>query len=810
MEQIKQSSQDSVLTTKNDKDDKLDPILSVVNNKEDPQPFLDKRDRFMRIPLTEDELKMSVKDIAKKFGVGYSGAYGILKSGYSTPNSYKHLDKTNNLENEFFMGDRYVNIPLTEDELKMSNKDLAEKFNFSYQHVSNFRKNGYRKEYSPEYIDYKKIQAEKKEKNQEYFQEITPIPIPSVEAILANEKDQKEVEKIIEYFEINFRFFKKNDKYKKEFKLSNGEKLTYGDLYLLNKRIEKKIQRNDSGELVYFNKSENKFIPFSVRDVFEMHRLFSLRESSKNISKKEQDSFTIESLAPYVYKSGFYKADDFNRRIKEGTSIYDIKGPHERKLSPSNPSVFLSNDVGSANYYLGRDKFIGTQEKINHNTVRVSLLDNNTAMVTDTIHGRKIILYTFPLITKEQYEEKKKEMLERRIKEGKSVDINTNNHITAGMADFKLVPYETANYIKQNNNESDKDYNKRISLLSDISYVLGNFRSFMSETGLAANNYSWKDQLQLADALTKVKDTSKIVDFGKTFSKDGIRTFLSIEQGGEEMWNKIFALGDGEKLPEEIARKVFAKYGEIIDVADDTQKVIEELSIGKQSDNLQNEINNIRESMLVRAQKLLTSFYDKKENSADVLLKDLERYKTTVLLYADTYKRLKDSGNKVRLEDFKDTEIVIMSQEEKDKTANELWDITKANRPFIKDEYKIEKRKKEFFETIRNQFSEFYVLKHKGEIVAFCSSTPDQNGDLYIESLNVESEIKGASLGSEFFPAVIEKIKDRGHDIYGHVHTGNKGILPYYERLGFQISEIDKNGEIKYEIRIPKKIILAA
>jgi len=167
----------------------------------------------------------------------------------------------------------------------------------------------------------------------------------------------------------------------------------------------------------------------------------------------------------------------------------------------------------------------------------------------------------------------REEIIKRRISENKPVDTKTVNDFITKKTELK--EYLITDYIFRNSNESDIDYANRISKLSDTSYVLGNFRSFMSETGLAANNYSWKEQLILSDALTSVEENNKIISFGKNFKKDGVKTFLSIEQGGKEMGDKIIGLG--EKLPEEVSQKVFEKYGEIINTADKAEEEIKNI-----------------------------------------------------------------------------------------------------------------------------------------------------------------------------------------------------------------------------------------
>ena len=332
-------------------------------------------------------------------------------------------------------------------------------------------------------------------------------------------------------------------------------------------------------------------------------------------------------------------------------------------------------------------------------------------------------------------------------------------------------------------------------------------RTLEKEFGISFNEIPLKVQMYfLTSIANRTNEAIRLVqDFTKKFKALGLRTFLSLEQGGKEMGDKILTLG--EKLPEVVAKIVFAKYGEIIDTVDNIQKLLEDILPDKGLNESQKEVGGIKESLLVRAKNLLVTFYDKKENNSGELLKDLDRYKSEILLYADTYKKLRESGKEIKLEEIKNTKIEILSQEEKMKIANELWDITIANRPFIKDEKEIEKRKKDFFSTIDNKDSDFYVLRHKDKILAFCSFTLDENGELYAESLNTESEIKGAQIGGEFFPTVLEKVKNMGRDIYGHVHPLNFKILSYYERLGFIIKEIKDGPEVKYyEIRMPAQL----
>jgi len=701
--------------------------------------------------------------------------------------------------------ERFNKIPLTEEDQNLSGVEFANKYGLSIKSACDIKKQGYRSmPFSRQPLNEKQIERRKELKMK--IGEIEDLEINSIETALVTPNEQEKIKKIVE--EYNTVLNESGLKNQKLFKLENGKEISLGDLVVLDKIAEKRVFRDENDQLMMFDKNEDKFIPFNPRSFFGQKKSYNFRDNFKGVnteSKKARYSIiALESFAPQVFKLGIFKDKDFDKR-SAGSISYEINGPHERSLSKTSPYVFFSSTNSRANYYIGKEKFVGTNKKINHDTVRVSLLDNNTGVVTDIINGRKLILYTFPLLSKEQYEEKKEKVIQKQINQNnQNNQKRINDHITESAS---LKEYFITDYVSKNSNESDKDYNERISKLSDLSYVLGNFRSFMSETGLAANNYSWKEQLVLANALTSVEDEEKIKRFGKNFGKNGLRTFLSLEQvkkeDGKKMGDKILELG--EKLPEDASREVFAKYGEIVDIADNIHKILEDILPKQVLDESQKEIFEIKESLLNRAKDLLSTFYDNKNNNSEQLLRDLKRYKSEILLYADTYKKLKDSGKEIHLEDIKNTEITVLSQEEKEEIAKNLWSITRANRPFIKEgtEEMID-REKNFNLTIENKNSNFYVLKYKDEVISFCSVTPDENGDLYLESLNTESEVKGSQIGGAFLPAVLEKIKDKGKNIYGHVHPQNPGTLPYYERLGFKIQEIKEGGVLKYyEIKIP-------
>lgn len=506
--------------------------------------------------------------------------------------------------------EQLIRIPLSKEEESQSTKEFAKKYGLEYNTAFVTKKRGYRVIDNPEFLTNSELSKIKKEQDKKYLNEVTPIEVNSIESVFGNEEQQKIIKTLATEYENTYKF--NNTKNEKKFKLQNGNELSYGDIIILNKLIEFKVFRNDQGVLMMFDKNENVFAPFKPTVFFGQHKSFTLRGDVKDvekISKRGRYYVTpMETFAPQIYKKNFFEEKDFGIRAA-GSISYQINGPHERRLSHSSPYAVFTNNNGLAKYYLGRDKFVGTDKKINHETVRVSMLDENTGAVTDTIHGRKIILYTFPLLNKEEYEAKKEKVIESRVSSSQGLNINPGNYITTNVN--KLDEYNITDYFPKNNKESEKDYANRVSRLSDTSYVMGNFRSFMSKTGLSANNYSWKEQLVLADALTSVEDEIKIINLGKNFGKNGMRTFLSIEQGGKEMGEMIIQLTNSKIIPENLLKDIFEGYAVLLDEAEklkNKMSTVKEVE-GVNSDLLRKMPLQIYDALLLRTKDILLGAY---------------------------------------------------------------------------------------------------------------------------------------------------------------------------------------------------------
>jgi|GEM_PF-4619705 len=298
------------------------------------------------------------------------------------------------------------------------------------------------------------------------------------------------------------------------------------------------------------------------------------------------------------------------------------------------------------------------------------------------------------------------------------------------------------------------------------------------------------------------------------------KTFLSIEQGGKDMGDKIIELG--EKLPKDVAEKVFGKYGEIINQTDDLENFIK---INFSNDLLENPnfIIELRDSMLEKAKNLLLSYFDKTKDDKidkDKLLKDLDNLQIEKELLFTTVKLSKTLGKEISLENILSLDLEIISPEkvflakklltenrdqlsevqikkqesllEDVRQMEEIYSENYSNnlelqKSLVDDFHKfIYYEKEDPQERSRSGFSEVYLLKYKGKVLSFDRFDVDFNTrkGLYFKSFNVEKNLQNSGVGSMMTKATLEKKAKEGYKILADC-ISSKPISSFYIENGF-------------------------
>lgn len=328
-------------------------------------------------------------------------------------------------------------------------------------------------------------------------------------------------------------------------------------------------------------------------------------------------------------------------------------------------------------------------------------------------------------------------------------------------------------------------------------------KSFEEDFSVSLNNLSIKEQFRVIEYL-KDNSSSEIkrsIDFSKKYKENGLRTFLSIEQGGKEMGDKILELG--EKLPEEIAQRVFSKYGEIVKAASLAEEEIKKL-YKKQivSDEV---FNSVRESLLKKGAQLLTSLADNIQNIDEKkVLEDLEDIKTTILIMSESYVQLFRQKAQVPFEEVEKTSVemisaISISKEEKDKIIK----VYQKGRP--KNTYENPEHLKllieEFQKTLDKENTILFNIKFSDEIVAFATFYKINENTLHVGGLTFIEDIRNPIIAEAVMSSIMNQLGN--YNIEAEVDSKNKILRMYTKRFGFKIigqlpEEIE--GEVYYKI----------
>lgn len=367
-------------------------------------------------------------------------------------------------------------------------------------------------------------------------------------------------------------------------------------------------------------------------------------------------------------------------------------------------------------------------------------------------------------------------------------------------------------------NNLEKILKDKLNSEKEIDYYLIFLKSglklfFEEEFKVNLENFSTEEQIQFLNFLisSSFEQGNKLKKIVANLNANVLRTFLSVEHGGKEMGNKILALG--EKLPKEVAEKVFSKYSEIIDSSNEISNILNE-RFGKEDQN-QEVINQITESLLKKGKDLLLDSAKGLDKCTDEECVDigkkveekLQFIKKENILLASTYKSLLKNEN-FKINEIKDVALdFINSNEEINKYKEELIRIFKENREDYPEEL-LKETLQEFQEALNNiENKEFYILKNKDEILAFMRFDILENGNYYAGSLNGRNEIQGLAVGGSFLKQLlIDKSKERS--IEAVVYEKNQMLNRYANEFGFKIvGEIENyhnTGQKFFKLKIEK------
>ncbi len=260
-----------------------------------------------------------------------------------------------------------------------------------------------------------------------------------------------------------------------------------------------------------------------------------------------------------------------------------------------------------------------------------------------------------------------------------------------------------------------------------------------------------------------------------------LRSFLSMS-GNNEMGDKILELG--EKLPEDTAKIIFAKYGEYIDAVNDVEELINKTYKLPPSPEL---INKIKENLLIRGRDLLikqNEEVEKGEFSQEKFLESLENTKADVDLFKNLFKIAKKENPDLGFENFIDLKMnhSYSSDQVTKEEISEMRKIIEQNYPEEKLRQAVLKSWQEKIDTGYTE-TDFMFLKKGQKIIAFDRVDYKQDGSAYFGSFNVDPIYCNSKIGTAFFQVTIEPLMKR--QIVHADCSSRQPIASYYIESGF-------------------------
>lgn len=302
----------------------------------------------------------------------------------------------------------------------------------------------------------------------------------------------------------------------------------------------------------------------------------------------------------------------------------------------------------------------------------------------------------------------------------------------------------------------------------------------------SVKNLNIREQFYFLNYLKQVtnSEAGEMQVFTQRFGVNGMRTFLSLERGDETLGDHIVAFGQHE----EIANTVFQYYGELLDKAEQAEKLVQEAGCDKE--HCLQLAEQVRENILNRAQKDLETAVQTHDPS-EVAAK-IETYAAD----AKVYVALLQEAIQEPLEAIPASKIA-----ESDK--NQIMALSARNYTNESEDFQTVIRSG--LETaLESENTHFYIEHDKSGRVIFCDrfdhKVDRQTGRevKYFGSVNAEPAFNG--IGRVRISETLEQEMKSGEAIFGHCDPKN-AVSSLYIELGFVATRtVSPAGKFSFEI----------
>lgn len=343
-----------------------------------------------------------------------------------------------------------------------------------------------------------------------------------------------------------------------------------------------------------------------------------------------------------------------------------------------------------------------------------------------------------------------------------------------------------------------------VSIFSDQkieTYVVDRFEDFIltgvkdiiqKKLQLNLDNFSIREQFWFFQFIQyqTIESMEKAKQHIETYGENGVRVFLSLRNTDEKMGDLIITLG--EKLPSDVAKKIFAKYAELVDLTDGVAEYVQQFHKENKDDNQENKDDHvsaaeISEKLLIRAKDVLVHSIEK---SPEEILAMLDTVKADAELFKSVFIIEKKRGGIIALENIREAQF-------ENKKSYELNDEEKRSmRALYAKNYattqELQKKLLDSFEdALANPKSSFYLFKFKGTIKGFDRFDDIGDNKKYFGSFNIDESMQGATLGESMIEQSLN-YEAKDYEILAESNAVNR-IGARYIESGFIATDFIEN-----------------
>lgn len=283
-------------------------------------------------------------------------------------------------------------------------------------------------------------------------------------------------------------------------------------------------------------------------------------------------------------------------------------------------------------------------------------------------------------------------------------------------------------------------------------------------------------QTQTNESITSVKE------FSRKFGDSGFRTFLSLAHGGNEIGDHIINIG--EKLPPEIASRIFDKYAEIIDSVNNITDIAQNnftsgISLHEQS------LTDIETTLHKRGVMLLEKFHTQLDVNPNEIITELDRINADTLTTLAIFKHAIKTGYKLPIEAISGSEFSEKSGDQCSPTEiNEMETIYQNNWKHFENQELIQTVIKKFsnsFIGTEAKKQQIYTYKKDGKISAFVKFASLEAGVKYASALNVDEHVQGFGLGEAMMDEALHR-EAQDNILHAMCESDKDSAMRYFEK----------------------------